>query len=151
MTTATQAYEKLRSRLTGADTGILIPLLYQNENAELPDEPTTFAYVEFIVDPSLGGPAAFGGGRGQNRYRYSAQLIAYVFVPSNSGLAPAMDHAETIAARLRSFRDTDVSCFDATVQPGGSGADLKPPGLTSEVGNYFYAVAVVSLSFDQIG
>lgn len=152
MTTATQAYGALRARLEG---GMPIPLRWQNDdadsdgNAALPDTPAAFAYTEFVTDPAE--IVSFGGGRGQNRYRNPARLDVYVFVPRGQGLAVATDYAETAAALFRSYRDADVSCFGVSVFPGGSGADLKPPGLNSEVGNYWYAIAEIDLFFDLIG
>jgi hypothetical protein len=59
--------------------------------------------------------------------------------------------AETIAARLRSFRDATISCFGADVIPVGPGSNISPPGLQSEVSNYLCAVAEIDLHFDQIG
>lgn len=152
MTTATQAYNALRGVL---EDGLAIPLRWQNEdadsdgNAALPDTPATFAYVEFNPDP--GELVSFGGGRGSNRYRNPARLDIYVFVPRGQGAAVAMNYAETAAALLRSYRDDDVSCFAASVIAGGSGADLAPPGLVSEVNAYYYALAEVDLFYDQIG
>lgn len=157
MSTAKDVRQALRTRLEAG--GLSIPLRWPNEardsdgDVELPDTPAPFAYIEFMNDgPEFGrGPSAFGNGRGQNLYRSNARLEAYVFVPKGEGLDEAETLAEQIAALLRSYRSTVVSCFDATVYAGGDGADLKPPGLTSEVGNYFWARCEVALHFDQIG
>jgi hypothetical protein len=132
-----------------------VPLRWQNENADslgntsLPSDPVPFVYCEFLTDrPFLAG---YGGGQGQNLYRNPARLDAYVFVPNGNGLDEAEAIAEQIAALFRSYRSAGISCFEASVYPGGDGANLKPPGLSSVVGSYFYAVAEVSLHFDQIG
>lgn len=152
MTTASGAFAAIKSRLTGVGSGISITLRWQGEDGgDLPDTPTAFAYVMFNNEGSGGMPTAFGGGRGSNLYRCRALVEAFVFVPSRQGLAVALDHAETIAARLRSFRDTDISCFAADVIPMGDGAQAAPPGLQSEVNNYQCALVEVSLHFDQIG
>lgn len=133
----------------------IVPFRWQNENAdslgnaELPSVPSPFVYCEFTT--SRGRIAEYGGGRGRNVYRSAAWIVAYVFVPKGNGLDEAEMIAEQIAALFRSYRDSSISCFDATVQPGGDGTDLKPPGLSSVVGSYFYAVTEVSLHFDQIG
>jgi hypothetical protein len=159
MTTARQARTALRARLEAGSvvdgSSNPLPFRWQNEamdsqgNTELPDTPAPFAYVEFITDRA--SLVSFGGGRGNNLHRNPAMLVAYVFVPKDEGLDEAESIAEQIAALFRSHRDSDVSCFEASVMPGGDGAMLKPPGLTSDVGNYFYAVTEVSLHFDQIG
>lgn len=127
-----------------------MPLRWPNENdGPLPDDPSPFVYTEFLVEG--GRIAGYGGGRGGNLYRNQAAVEAFVFVPKGRGLDAAEAIAEQIAALFRSYRDANISCFEATVMPGGDGAMLKPPGLNSPVGNYFYASAEVRLHFDQVG
>lgn len=153
MTTASGAYAILKLRMEGG--GLTVPLRWQNElkdsigSVDLPNTPTTFVYSEFLTEPSR--IVSYGGGRGANRYRNPARLLSYVFVPRGDGLVLATDKAEAIATLFRSYRDSDISCFDATVYPGGDGASLKPPGLSSEVNNYFFALTEISLFFDLIG
>ena len=153
MTTASEAYAVLRGIL---ETGMAsLPLRWQNEdedsqgNATVPDTPAPFLYIEFNTNTAE--LVSFGGGRGANRYRNQAQLDIFVFVPRGWGLTPATDYAETAAALFRSYRDDDVSCFGASVYPGGDGALLKPPGIQSEVTQYFWAAVEVDLFFDQTG
>jgi len=148
MTTTTQAYAAIRDRLESQITAV--PLRWQNEDSNpLEDSPTSFIYVEFLTERAF--IASYGGGRGSNRYRNVARVDAYVFVPRGVGLSVATDLAETVAAALRSYRTADVSCFDASTRPGGNGSDITPPGLSSEVDNYFWAMAEASLYFDQTG
>lgn len=154
MTTATGAYAVIRARLEASvpvdSGGNPLVLRWQAEPGEpLPDEPAPFIYTEFLADPS--SLASFGGGRAQNRYRNPATVDFYVFIPNDWGLQEVTNIAEQVATLFRSYRDNDISCFDATVYPGGSGASIKPPGMDSEVGNYFYATVQVSLFFDLIG
>ena len=150
MTTATQAFSVIRSRLEANQPAGLTSLRWQNEDGgALPDEPAAFAYTEFLSEP--GFVAGYGGGRGSNLYRNPARVDCYIFVPRGQGLQVATDLAEQVAVLFRSYRDSDISCFEATVYPGGNGADIKPPGLASEVDNYFWALAEVSLHFDQVG
>lgn len=149
MTTATQAYNIIRARLE-ANAPAGLALRWQNDDPQpLPDVPAPFVHTEFVADPA--SLVSFGGGRGNNRYRHPARIEAYIFVPKGWGLTPATDYAEQIAAIFRSYRDSDISCFDATPYPGGNGSDVKPPGVQSEVDNYFWAVAEVSLFYDLIG
>lgn len=166
MTTATAARQMLRARIATGNVktaaNVAVPLRWQNEDADsngdtaLAEPPKPFVYTEFTT--GRGEIVAFGGGAGGNTFRTPFDIAAYVFVPKNDfiantrdGLQQAESIAEQIAALFRGFRSGDVSCFDVSVQPGGDGADLKPPGLTSEVGNYFWACAFVSGSFDQLG
>lgn len=157
MTTTTQAFTALRAQLAAAPAitdahGNTLPFRYQNEDGgPLPDVPAAFAYVVFEVQGAGRGPAAFGGGRFNNLYRNQAVLTVYVFVPAGEGLAVAADLAEQIAARTRSYRDSDVSCFAASVHPHGHGSVLGPPRLMSEVNNYYCAVAETVLHYDLVG
>lgn len=151
-TSAVDALAAVRSRLETGGSGITIPLRWQGEDGgPLPDTPAAFAFVVFNNDGAGGGPAAFGGGRGANLYRNRALVEAFVFAPNGEGLPVAMAYAETIAARMRSYRDTAISCFSADVVPVGEGSKITPPGLTSEVSLYMCAVAMIELTFDQIG
>jgi hypothetical protein len=151
VTSIVGAFDAIRERLDESDSGITIPLYYQGVSVVLPSKPETFAYVVFENDGSGFGPVSFGGGRGNNRYRNQATLEVFVFTPNRKGIREAMVQAETIAARLRSFRDDDISCFSAHVRPLGEGQRLKPPGLESEVNNYVCALAEITFHFDQIG
>ena len=74
-----------------------------------------------------------------------------MFAPNDDGMSAVLDHAETIAARLRSFRDDTVSCFSAHVIPIGPGSSIAPAGLETPVSLYQVAVAEVVLMFDQVG
>lgn len=151
MTTASDAFAAIKTRLTNNKPSGLTFLVWQNEDpTALPDTPAAFAYVEFLVERSS-GPAAFGGGAGRNLYRNPARVVVFVFVPRGKGLVTALDLAEQVATLFRSYRDNAVSCFEAVVQPGGDGAEISPPGMASEVNNYYWATVDVSLYFDQIG
>ncbi|QOZ17450.1 hypothetical protein XI02_22360 [Bradyrhizobium sp. CCBAU 21365] len=152
MSTSSEALAAIRTRLEADDAGISIPLRWHGEpNGPLPDDPEPFGFVLFSNEGSGNGPIEFGGGRGRNRYRNNATVEAYVFVPAQSGLPAALDLAETIAARLRSFRDDTVSCFSADVIPIGAGSSIAPPGLDSDVSNFVAALAEVRVTFDQVG
>jgi hypothetical protein len=151
MTTFSAAWDLVRARLEGAGSGISIPLRFKGDQQEpLPDTPAVFAFINPVTE-RVRGPAAFGGGRGANLYRNPLMIEAYVFSPIGEGLTICTDYAETIAARLRSFRSGDVSCFSATVHPVGDGSNIKPPGFDSEVNNYQCAVVEVEMHFDQTG
>lgn len=153
MTTASAAYTVLRNRLA-ANTSL--PIRWRGDDTDsagsgdLPDTPTTFLFCWFEPMPAV--IAGFGGGRGANLYRNQALLNIFVFVPRGDGSETvALDHGETIAAIFRSFRDSDVSCFGASVLSGGPGSDIAPPGLRSEVNLYSFALIEVELHFDQTG
>lgn len=150
--TSSQAFAVIRARLDAVGSGISIPRYYMGDDPPiLPDTPAAFVFVVFNNEGSGTGPAAFGSGRGGNLYRNRAHVEAFVFAPSGQGLETVLDLAETVAARLRSFRDTSISCFAADVIPVGPGSNISVPGLTSEVSNYQCAVAEIDLHFDQIG
>lgn len=151
-TTAGQAIAEIRARLDAGDSGIAIPRFYQGDDPPiLPDTPSPFVFVVFSVEGSGGQPAAYGGGRGRNLYRNRGTIEAYTFSPIGEGLETVCSYAETVAARMRSYRSAGLSCFSADVIPIGPGSSISVPGLTSEVSNYQCAVAEIELSFDQIG
>lgn len=145
MTTTAQAETAIRARL--ADPSITIPMRWGNEDSLLPDDPTAFVFLELHVERTE--LVSYGGGRGNNRFRNHSRLDGYVFVPRGQGTQVALNHAETIAARLRSHRDSDISCFDARVTTESVG--FTPPGVQSAADNYFGALVEVSLFFDTIG
>ncbi|MCW5695779.1 MAG: hypothetical protein KIS96_03480 [Bauldia sp.] len=157
MTTITSVVAGIRARLEanvptysqGGSTKV-IGLRWQGESGgPLPNTPQPFAWTAFVADQ--GRVAGFGGGRGANLYRHAGQIEAYVFVPLDWGADVGLAIAEQYAALFRSHRDATMSCFDATVDPGGPGSMIKPPGLDSEVEAYWYCGVLVSLFYDQIG
>ncbi len=153
-TTTSQALSAIRTQVQTAVTSgsITFPVYWQGEDVPpLPDTPSTFAFVVFNNDGAGRFPTAFGGGRGNNLWRNQASLEAYVFVPAGWGLSAATDAAELIAASLRSFRDSSISCFKADATQIGPGSNISVPGLTSVVSEYQCAVAEVFLQFDLIG
>ena len=146
--TTDQAIARVRTRLNGGSYAF--SLYYNGDDAPiLPDTPTTFAFVVFNNEGSV--IAAFGGGRGSNLYRNRARVEVFVFSPMGYGAEAVTAHAETVAARLRSFRDDSISCFSADVIPFGPGSGLSVPGLSSDVSNYQCAMVDCVLTFDQIG
>lgn len=164
MTTIATAFDAVRSRLEGGSytdkagntlvsSGETSWLRFQGEDCgPLPDTPAPFAYVELENFGAGRFPVAYGGGAGSNLYRNEGLVTAYVFVPNRQGVRVAVALAEQVAARMRSFRDSDISCFAAAVHPIGKGEDIAPPGLTrNEVNNYTCAVAEIAFHFDQTG
>lgn len=150
MTTITQAFAAVRSKLEEAPA--ITTFRFQGEDGgPLPDKPAAFAYIELENYGAGRGPVAFGGGRGSNLYRNEGQINGLVFVPNGQGLSVAVALAEQVAARLRSYRDSSISCFSASVHPIGEGTSIAPKGLNSEVNNYTCAVVEIAFHFDQIG
>ncbi|SDC06612.1 hypothetical protein SAMN05216337_1001168 [Bradyrhizobium brasilense] len=150
-TTEVQARAAVKAQLP--DSAFAFPLYWQGDVAPtLPDDPAPFAFIVFNNQGSGGRPTAFGGGPGRNLYRYRALVEAFVLSPIGSeiGAEMALNRAEQIASRLRSFRDDDISVHAADARYVGSGSDISVPGLTP-VNNYQCAVAEITLTFDQIG
>lgn len=145
MTDIVAALAAIRARAEGQIT--TLPLKWQDETNELPDEPEPFAFVEVITDRS--GFIEIGGGRGANRHRQTGEIHAYVFAPIGRGLAYGAGLAEPVAAVFRSYRGGGISCMGASVHPVGEGSALVPPGLSSAAGNYACVVVIVPFYFDQ--
>src|SRR3954469_11761754 len=148
-TTTSQALAAIRTQIGTAN--LTFPVYWQGEDVLLPDTPTTFAFVVFNNEGSGRGPAAYGGGTGNNLYRNRAFLEAFVFAPQGEGLSVATDAAELVAASLRSFRSGSISCHASDAKPIGPGSSIAVPGLTSVVSNYQCAVAEATITFDLIG
>lgn len=157
MSTIAQAYAALRARLEEAPAlvdahGNTLPFRWQGEDGgALSDEPAAFAFGEIENFGSARGPAAFGGGRGANLYRNEGVFTIYVFTPNGEGIAVSLALAEQLAARLRSYRTDDVSCFAADVHPLGDGSSLQAPGLSSPVNAYYCSIVEAAIHFDQLG
>lgn len=151
MASFSDAYAALRSRLeANVPTGVTALYFDGEDGAPLPNTPAAFVYFEMRADGQA-FLAGFGGGVGENLYRNPCFAIFYVFVPRGEGLPVATDLAKQIADLFRSYRDSTVSCYGATVDPFGAGSSMKPPGLTSEVDNYYCATVEVALHFDEVG
>ncbi|WP_445488596.1 hypothetical protein [Rhodopseudomonas sp. RCAM05734] len=154
MPTASEANATIRAVIEGAapldpNSGEAIPLRWRGEdNPPLPDRPAPFAFTLFGARRS--GVIETGGGRGANRHRNHGVAEIFVFVPKDWGERYGTDFAEAFAAALRPYRANGVSCEDATVYPGGDGAEIAVPGL-AEPGNYFWSACEVNFYFDLIG
>lgn len=128
---------------------ITLPMYWPDENNELPDTPAPFVY--FAIDTQPAYLASFGSGRFGNTWRTPGELQAFVFVPVGEGIERSVTLAEQVASVFRSYRDSTVSCFAASVHPVGKGSEMIPDGLDSAAGNYACSVALVDLFFDQVG
>lgn len=148
MTTVSEAFAAVRARINSGSYSY--PVYYHGDDPPiLPDTPSPFAFVVFNSEGS--SLVAYGGGRGKNLYRNRARVEAFVFSPFAIGMEAITAAAEPIAAQLRSFRDDNISCFEADPIPVGQGSSLAVPGLVSEVSNYQCAIVEAVLTFDQIG
>jgi hypothetical protein len=151
MATAADAREALKTRV-GTVAGL--PIYWQGDIVPpLPGTPAAFGFAVFNNEGAGAGPAGYGGGRGRNLWRNRAMLEVYVFEPAlaDGAAGRMLANAETVAARLRSYRDDVVSCFSADVIPIGPGSSISVPGLNGPVNNYQCAVAEIDLVFDQVG
>lgn len=127
-----------------------LPMFWEADSIELPDTPAPFVYFEIVMDHAF--VAGYGGGRFNNLYRNTGELHAYIFVPTETGIDLGIGYGEQVASTFRSYRSSDISCFGASVEPLGKGAELVPNGLSKGVaGSYYATLAVVDFYFDQIG
>lgn len=150
MTTVSTAYAAIRTRIEANQPASVVSLRWMNEDGDqLPSVPAPFIYTE--LNPEKQYLAGFGGGIGANLWRNPAVIDCYAFVPRGWGLQAATDLAETMAALFRGYRDGDLQCFSATIIPLGAGASIKPPGLDSEVDNYYAACVEIEMHFDLVG
>jgi hypothetical protein len=134
--------DAIRDRMTAEWPHVGVPVYYENEENELSDTPEAFLHVS--VETFSQQLAAYGGGRGNNRWRQQGAIIIRVFVPRGAGRAVADGYAEDAAVIFRGQRFyADVDCFGAGVVSAGV-ADAPN-------GNYWLTEVEVDLSFDLIG
>lgn len=145
MTTITEAFAAIKARAIATVSGPA--LAWQDEDNLLPDAPADIVYFEMVTEG--GGFLEMGGGRGSNRHRHRAELMAYVLFPRGKGLAYGLSVAEPVAAAFRSWRASGVSFQGATVHPSGEEEPLVPPGVASAAGNYACVTVVAPFTFDQ--
>lgn len=139
--TATTALKERAALITA------VPVFWYKELNILPDSPNPFVVFELEVQRSE--LVGFGGGRGENLYRFSCELLGYLAVQKGRGSEYGSALAEAIAAVFRSFRDSNVSCFDSTPRPV---TDVTPDASEGvEVGNYDWYLIATTLHFDQVG
>lgn len=157
MTTASGAFTAVTNRVLASPRiqdahGNVVPVRWKGDDfGALPDEPEAFVFLKFENHGSGPGPTSYGAGAGNNIYRNHATVLMFVFTPDGEGPTVCSDLAEQFAARLRSFRDADISCFSADVIDVDDDAKPNLPGLTSAVDDYQAAIAEVSMHFDTIG
>lgn len=145
MATVVTATAALKSRAGTAIGGV--PVFWFKDNNVLPDPPSPFVWFELEVHRSE--LVGFGGGRGENLYRNFCELLGYLAVERGRGVEYGGPLAEGIAATFRSFRDDNVSCFDATASPTSEiTADVTED---LEVGNYDWYLIATTCHFDQVG
>lgn len=137
MTTLAEVRADVASRLAGALPAI--DFRYPNGTIAMPEEPTTFVYVEVLTDrPEIVG---FGGGRGGNLQRTTGRIEAHVMVPSGSGTVTADELAEQICAVFRGTRLNGLSVFACVPRP--------TPDKTEDGAYARICTAEIEISFDQ--
>lgn len=142
------ALDTLGQKLSDAIT--TIPIVSDgNSDYILPDNPSSFIFVDcYIWDTTI---VEFGGGLLRNRYRSRGNYDVYCLIPKGYGRNMAMDYAQEVRDALTSFRANDLWVDNVLVTPGGDGSTLKLVGISSDIDNYYFAVAEVSFYFDEIG
>lgn len=126
-----------------------VPVFWRNDNNVLPDPPAAFIFFEF--ESERGSIAGYGSGRGNNLYRYPGEVLGWLAVERARGLEFGLAIAEPIAALFRSYRDSHVSIFEASVRPITGITDAAPSAMQDISGNYDWYLIEVNLSFDQVG
>lgn len=142
LATTKQALAAIKARLAGFTA---LPCFYQNDNNQLSDTPASFVYVLFETHNQ--NHAAYGGGRGQNRWRTLGSLEMFVFVPTGQGTDDALDYAEELAVLFRGQRFGGVSCEAVQIDPNA----MKAQAVRDLAGNYYAVSAIADLYFDQVG
>lgn len=143
-----EALTTLNNKLNSAIADVPV-IADGNQDYIVPDIPATFLFVDaYIWDNRI---ADFGGGLGKNRYRNRGSYDVYCLIPKGYGQDLALDYAQRVRDAFSSFRVDDLLVEYVLITPGGDGSTLQLVGISSDVDNYYFAVAEVSFYFDEIG
>jgi len=136
--------QAVQDRMTASWAHGDVPVFFENTEQTLPVDGTSGAPKPFLhlsVETVRGELAAFGGGRGNNRWRTPGEIMIRIFVPRGSGRSTADDLAEDAASIFRGQRfGADIDCFEAGIVAAGDTPD----------GNYWLTEVAVGFSFDQV-
>jgi len=98
------------------------PLVFENENFPLEDQPDAFVFVEvfgdYFAQESIGAP-------GNNLWREAGEIRAHVLVPNGTGSRVARGHAAEMA---EFFREVEVQGIRFTQMSIGAGDAGKADG-----------------------
>ncbi|MER8387308.1 hypothetical protein NKH14_17625 [Mesorhizobium sp. M1380] len=122
-----------------ADLWGITPVVFENDDYQLPDVPTEFVYVEIYGDFydqfSLGAEP-----REDNLWREGGQVYLHVMTPNNTGSRRARVLAKQLVALFRGQDIEGVTFRDASIGAGD-------PGRT--FANYYAMTATVNFERDE--
>jgi hypothetical protein len=117
-------YSAIKNFLTAIWTAV--PLVFENENYDLPDDPSPYVYVEIsgnlYAQQSIGATSSVS-----NLWREQGLLWIHVFVPSGTGSLLARQYAKQIADLFRGkellsgkliFRDISIGMGQTADEDG---------------------------------
>lgn len=116
------AYDTIEQYLTGAWT--TSPLVFENFDYQLPDEPAAFVYVEIWSIPGGFDQASIGADpRSGNLWREYGTLDLYVMTPNGTGSGAARAQADAL---LNLFRGQDIGTLTFLGASIGEGQPGRP-------------------------
>ncbi|MER9710172.1 hypothetical protein NKJ13_07870 [Mesorhizobium sp. M0174] len=122
-----------------ADRWNITPVVFENDDYQLPDVPTEFVYVEIYGDfydqISLGAEP-----REDNLWREGGQVYLHLMTPNNTGSRRARVLAKQLVGLFRGQDIEGVTFRDASIGAGD-------PGRT--FANYYAMTATVNFERDE--
>lgn len=122
-----------------ADLWNVTPVVFENDDYQLPDVPTEFVYVEIYGDfydqISLGAEP-----REDNLWREGGQVYLHVMTPNGTGSRRARVLAKQLVGLFRGQDIDSVTFRDASIGAGD-------PGRT--FANYYAMTAIVNFERDE--
>lgn len=94
------------------------PLVFENEQYELPADPAPFVYVEIFGDEF---PQESMGAPGNNLFREAGVTYAHVMVPDNTGTREARGHADALTNLFREKATAGVKIDNMSIGNGDPG------------------------------
>lgn len=132
-----EAFDVVAERI--GDLWNLTPVVFENEDYQLPDVPTDFLYIEVFGD--FYDQASIGAGdRDDNLWREGGQVYLHVMTPNNTGSRKAREIAKAAVDLFRGQDINGVHFRDASIGAGD-------PGRT--FANYWAMTGTVNFERDE--
>ncbi|RWF66844.1 phage tail terminator-like protein [Mesorhizobium sp.] len=133
------SFDLIEARLR--DQWSTTPLVFENEDHPLPDEPAPFVYVEMWGIPGGFDQASIGSGaRDDNLWREHGTLDLHVMVPNNTGSRAGRTYAGQLIDIFRGKDLGTLTFLEASVGEGKPGREFA---------NYWAMTASISWRRDQ--
>ncbi|MDR7034495.1 hypothetical protein [Mesorhizobium sp. BE184] len=121
------------------DNWTLTPVVFENEDYQLPDTPAPFVSVEIYGD--FFDQASIGAGeRDDNLWREGGEIFLHVMTPNGTGSRQARQYAKQLVNLFRGQDIDGVRFLDASIGAGDPGRSFS---------NYYAMTATIGFERDE--